>query len=123
MGKRILVVDDDPVGGFLMESRLQKEGFDVQRAQNGEHGLNLAQSYRPELIILDVEMPSMNGYTFVGEKNKNDMIKDIPVIVLTAHEENKNIFARKGVKHYLVKPVNFDLLFAAINTLLPQTGN
>jgi DNA-binding response OmpR family regulator len=63
-------------------------------------------------------MPEMNGYTFIIEMKKEEALKDTPVIVLTAHEENRSIFARRGIKHYLVKPVNFDDLFAKIVELV-----
>jgi DNA-binding response OmpR family regulator len=119
MGKKILVIDDDPVGGALMVSRLSKEGHEVVRAVNGEQGLAKAQEFLPALIILDIEMPEMNGYTFVGEQRKIDSIKDVPVIVLTSHEENKSIFARKNIKNYLIKPVNFDILFSTMNIIFP----
>jgi CheY-like chemotaxis protein len=122
MGKNILVVDDDPVGGALMEARLSKEGYSVVRTINGQKALAAAQHMKPALIVLDVEMPEMNGYTFMNELRKIDGIKDTPVIVLTAHEENKGIFARKGIGNYLVKPVNFDALFAAMKKLLPETA-
>ena len=103
-----------------MESRLSKAGYEVARALNGEQGLKQAANLKPDLIILDIEMPQMNGYTFVIELKKIEPIMNTPVVVLTAHEENKAIFARKGISHYLVKPVNFDVLFAKMNEILPQ---
>jgi len=120
MAKKILVIDDDPVGGALMKSRLAKEGYEVMLALNGDQGLKALASFSPGLIVLDVEMPEMNGYTFVGEIQKIDAAKNTPIIVLTAHEENKKIFARKGISHYLVKPVDFNLLFAQMNELMPS---
>ena len=120
MEKKVLVIDDDSVGRALMEARLTKEGYAVVQAVNGEKGLAAAQTCSPSLIILDIEMPGMNGYTFIGEQRKIDLIKDIPVIVLTSHDENKSIFARNGIKNYLVKPVNFDVLFSSIKTLLSK---
>ncbi len=114
MAKKILVIDDDPVGGRLVEARLLNEGYDVSLVTNGEAGLEALRRERPALIILDIEMPEMNGYTFIIEMKKDEVLKDTPVIVLTAHEENRAIFARRGIKNYLVKPVNFDELFAKI---------
>jgi len=120
MAKRILVVDDDPVGRALMESRLGKAGYEVLQASNGQMGLDMTKAEKPDLIVLDVEMPEMNGFTFVTELKKLEDVKNTPIIVLTAHEENKPIFLRKGIQHYLIKPVNFDDLFAKMNPLLGQ---
>ena len=120
MAKKILVVDDDPVGATLMESRLLKAGYDVLKAMNGQMGLNMAKVNKPELVVLDIEMPEMNGYTCLSELRKFEETKTTPVIVLTAHEENKAIFARKGISHYLVKPVNFDDLFAKMKAILGE---
>ena len=117
MAKKILVIDDDRVGATLMSARVGREGFTVLTAINGRIGLEYAARERPDLIILDIEMPEMNGYTFVMELKKNDGLKNIPVIVTTAHEENRPIFARRGIMHYLVKPVNFDELFPMIDKL------
>ncbi|MBF0330776.1 MAG: response regulator [Candidatus Omnitrophica bacterium] len=118
MAKKVLVVDDDPVGGKLVQSRLSKEGYDVIVATDGDIGLVELRKNLPDLIVLDIEMPEMNGYSFIVEMKKDEAIQNTPVIVLTAHEENRAIFARRGIKHYLVKPVNFDLLFARIVELV-----
>jgi len=106
MAKRILVVDDDAVGLFLMEARLVKAGYEMLQANNGQLGLDLTKAQKPDLIILDVEMPEMNGFTFAMELKKLEDVKNTPIIVLTAHVENKPIFHRHGIDNYLVKPVN-----------------
>ncbi|MBF0386616.1 MAG: response regulator [Candidatus Omnitrophica bacterium] len=121
MAKKILVVDDDPVGVALMEGRLSRAGYETLLAFNGEQGLKFARVDQPDLIILDVEMPEMNGYTFLTEIRKIETLKDVPVIVLTAHEENHKIFARKGIANYLIKPVNFEVLFKQMDQLLGKS--
>lgn len=120
MGKIILIVDDDPVGMKLMASRLSKENYTVLAASDGMEGLVIMKADVPDLLILDIEMPEMNGYTVLLEKQKDPAIKDIPVIVQTAHEENRGIFARRGITHYLVKPVNFDTLLTKIRELVGE---
>jgi CheY-like chemotaxis protein len=120
MPKRILVVDDDPTGRLLMQSRLTKAGYEVLEAADGEMGLSVTKAQKPDLIVLDIEMPGMNGFTFVIELKKQDDIKDTPIIVLTAHQENKPIFQRKGISHYLAKPVDFDELFSKMKTILGE---
>ena len=118
MAKKVLIVDDDPVGIALVERRLRKEGFEVISEQNGQAGLDRTLKDHPDLIILDIEMPEMNGFTFANELKKIEEIKATPIIVLTAHQENKPIFFRKGITNYLVKPVNFDELFKQIAELI-----
>lgn len=118
MGKKILIIDDDRVGVTLLASRIGKEGFEVFMALNGIMGLEYAAREKPDLIILDIEMPEMNGYTFILELKKRDDLKDVPVIVQTSHEENRPIFARRGIKNFLVKPVDFEMLFKKIAELI-----
>ncbi|NLE64441.1 MAG: response regulator [Elusimicrobia bacterium] len=116
--KKIMIVDDDHGEVRLLESRLSKEGFAVSHAENGEDGLALLKKDRPDLIVLDVEMPKMNGYTFIIEMRKDPDCADLPVIVLTSHSENQAIFQRRGIASYLVKPVNFNLLIPKIHAAL-----
>lgn len=118
MAKKILVVDDDPVGQALMLGRLSKAGYEVLQALDGVKGMELAHHNKPDLIILDIEMPKMNGYTFINALRLEGAVKHIPVIVLTARLDNKPIFQRKGISDYFVKPVSMDELLGKIAALL-----
>jgi CheY-like chemotaxis protein len=111
MAKTILIVDDDMVNVKVVQSRLQKQGYNVPYALNGEIALNNLEDVAPDLILLDVEMPTMNGYTFMLEMRKEKKFDAIPVIILTAHNEMEPIFKFNGVKGYITKPINFDTLF------------
>jgi CheY-like chemotaxis protein len=116
---KVLCIDDDQVNIKILQKRLEEKGYKVALALNGEEGLKKAGEDKPDLIILDVEMPTMDGYQFMMQRNKNQELIGTPVIVLTAHEEMQPIFKLKGVKDYLVKPINFDLLFQKMETYLP----
>jgi CheY-like chemotaxis protein len=116
---KILCVDDDQINIKLMQKRLEEKGYQVILAVDGEVGLSRAMTEKPDLIILDVEMPKMDGYQFLMQRNKNKELIGAPVIVLTAHEEMQPIFELKGVKDYLVKPINFDVLFEKLKVYLP----
>lgn len=117
-GKKILVIDDDQTNVKLIETRLTKEGFDVSVAVDGDIGLGRAKEVIPDLIVLDIEMPRMNGYTFIQKLRKIEALQWTPVIVLTAHDDMQSTFEKQGIHEYLVKPVDFDELQKKINTCL-----
>ena len=112
MAQKILVIDDDQVNVQLVQSRLQANGYEVISALDGEAGLRKVKSEQPDLVILDVQMPKMNGYTFMTEYKRIGAAA--PVIVLTAHQEMQPIFTLKGVRGYLVKPLKIENLLEKI---------
>ena len=118
MAKKILIIDDDLTNDKILQARLQSQGYQAIIATDGDEGLLKVKSEKPNLIILDIQMPRMNGYTFMNELKKMEHFKSIPVIVLTAHETMQPIFSLKGVKGYLVKPVNPDILFEKMKQCL-----
>jgi len=111
MSKTILVVDDDRLVVELARRTLEQHGYDVFTAGNGEEALKALATKIPDLIILDVQMPDMNGYTFIVEKNKMPQYFNIPVVMLTASSEMGPLFKRHGVKGYLIKPFKLQELF------------
>jgi len=118
MPKTILVVDDEPVVVEIAKRRLEEKGYDVMTAGDGNGALACLKSKTPDLIFLDVQMPDMNGYTFIMEKNKIPAFVDIPVVVLTAYNETEALFKRHGAKAYLLKPLKLqDLINKAIEVI------
>ena len=123
MGKNILVVDDEVVSRELVKRRLAENGFEINTAQDGLEALSAVQKARPDLILLDIQMPKMNGYAFIGElrKYENEQqppIGRIPVIVLTAHDKMEPIFKRHGARGYVLKPLDMDKLLLMIKDVL-----
>ncbi len=118
MPQKILIIDDDLLNVKLLKTRLESNHYEVITAANGEEGLQKVVKEKPDAIILDVQMPKMNGYTFMLEFRKLGDVSMIPVIVLTAHGEMQPIFTLKGVRGYIVKPIQFELLFEKLNSLL-----
>jgi CheY-like chemotaxis protein len=114
MSKKILVIDDDPTLVKVVQPFLVSHGFSVSIAVDGEDGLAAVQKEAPDLIVLDVHMPKMNGYTFVFELKKLIGAKKIPIIVLTAKEGMAEIFKVEGVKEYITKPFKPEVLLTAI---------
>ena len=112
-GETILVIDDEPINIEVLETRLKLSNYNVISAPDGVDGLQLAGEKRPDLIILDLMMPRMSGYEFCKEIRKNDMLKDIPLIMLTGKDTlvDKIYGYNMGADDYMTKPVNkVDLL-------------
>lgn len=110
MSKNILIADDDHTLTRLIRKFLEDNDYDVMVAHDGEEAIARYRERRPDLMILDVQMPKMNGYAVLFEMRKIDPAV-VPVIVLTCKEEMEDIFRVEGVKEYLVKPVkNSELL-------------
>ena len=120
MAKKILVIDDDRTTARMVQSGLQ-QSFEVEVALDGDIGLEKVKQVRPDLIVLDIQMPRMNGYTFMLELKKLKEAQSIPIIVLTAHNEWEAIFRYKGVKDYMVKPIKIEELLMKINKCLNIT--
>ncbi len=114
MSEKILIVDDDQDFLQLLEYDLKKHGYTVICANNGEEGLQKALSEKPSLVVLDIKMPKMDGYTVVRRLKKEPETKDIPLIVLTSYEPMKDMFKLEGVDDYFVKSVNMDGLMITI---------
>ena len=113
-GEKILIVDDDQDFAQLLEFDLKKKGFQTLLTHNGEEGLAKAINDKPALILLDIKMPKMDGYTFVRRLKKEADTKEIPIIVLTSYEPMKDMFQLEGVNDYFVKSVNMDGLLKTI---------
>ena len=105
----VLVIDDDPNVQDLMRRLLSKEGFRVETASTGEDGLKLASELHPEVITLDVMMPSMDGWAVLSALKADPGLADIPVIMLTILD-SKNLGYTLGASDYLTKPIDRDRL-------------
>lgn len=118
--KKILVIDDHPDSVFLMQDRLEREGFEVITAYDGQTGLERAFNELPDLVLLDVMMPGMNGLEVCRTLVNTPITKDIPVILVTAKTEAEG--TREGLQagafDYIRKPVNKVELLARINSAL-----
>ncbi len=112
--KKVLIIDDEQGLVQLLKARLEANGYEVLTASDGEDGLNLLKSHQPDLIILDVQMPKMDGFTFVQEFKRTSDRKSTPIIVLTAKDKLQDIFKVEGIKDYIVKPFNTSDLLARI---------
>jgi len=118
--KRILVIDDLPENVFMLQDRLEHEGYEVLTAYNGKSGIEKAQNELPDLILLDVMMPDINGFevckTLVGDSRTSD----IPIILVTAKTDPEDIKEGldAGAYDYIKKPINKIELLARVKSEL-----
>jgi CheY-like chemotaxis protein len=112
-------VDDDLLNTTLVMRTLQSNGYEVITAGDGEQALEALKKKIPDLILLDVQMPKMDGYSFIMKKTADPALSKIPVIVLTAEKKTEPLFKRHGVKSYLLKPINPEELLNKIKTIIP----
>ena len=117
---KILLVDDEPDILEFIGYNLKKEGFEVETAQNGLEGLKQAKIFRPDLILLDVMMPQMDGMEMCAELRKLDSFQDTLVVFLSARAEDFSQLAGydAGANDYILKPIKPKVLVSKLNALL-----
>jgi twitching motility two-component system response regulator PilH len=117
--KRILVVDDSATERHVIGSILSKQGFEVSFAEDGEKALAQARLLKPDLVIMDVVMPGLNGFQATRSITKDPVTQHIPVIICTTkgQETDKIWGMRQGAKDYVIKPVNAAELLSKIAAL------
>ena len=124
MSRKILVVEDEAPVAEMIKFGLERAGYKVVLAGNGEEGLFLISQHHPDLIISDILMPVMYGFTFYKELKKNPATARIPVLILTARGKMEDSFKVIGVDDFIIKPFDVDVLLAKIEHSLqkvPQT--
>jgi len=117
---KILIVDDSPTHTATTRKILETAGYEIVTAENGAAGIEAAKSKKPDLILMDVVMPELNGFQATRKLTQDPETKDIPVILLTTKDQNTDKVwgERQGAKAYLVKPPKNDELIAEIEKLL-----
>ena len=118
-GIKVLVIDDEPTVRDLMKRYLMKEGFQVETASGGQEGLFLAKKLHPDVITLDVMMPTMDGWSVLSSLKADPELANIPVIVLTI-VDNKNFGFALGAADYLTKPIDYKRLTHLLEKYQPQ---
>lgn len=124
---RILLVDDEPSIVKMVGKRLEVEGFDVVVAMDGQEGLAKAQAEAPDLIILDLMLPKLNGYEICTMLKQDTRYQNIPIVLFTAKAQDKDekLGMECGANAYVRKPFRAQELLEKIRTLLtksPQPG-
>ncbi len=117
---KVLVVEDNEMNRDMISRRLERKGFEVFQAIDGEEGVQMAFDTDPDIILMDVSLPIIDGYEATKRIRANDNAKQIPIIALTAHalsgDREKALAA--GCDEYDTKPVDFKRLLEKMNNLL-----
>ena len=119
---RILIIDDSPTIIDLLKTILISDGHEVLTANDGVWGLNLAKEHKPDLIILDIMLPKMNGYEVCNLIKFDEKYKDIKILMLTAKAgaESKNIGYETGADEYMTKDLDPDKILAVVSKMLQE---
>ena len=118
MPKKILITDDDKDLVEAMSLRFKKDGYTVIQAYNGEECFERAKTEHPDLVIMDVAMPVMDGYSSVKALKEDDLTKHIPIMILTGKDQMEDIFMMEGVKEYVIKPFEYEVIAQKVKDIL-----
>ncbi len=117
---RVLIVDDSPTETHVLKTMLEKHGHQVMVAATGEEGIRLAQEQTPDVILMDIVMPGVNGFQATRKLSKDPATSGIPIVIIsTKDQDTDRIWAkRQGAKDYIAKPVTESVLLEKIKSVL-----
>ena len=122
---RILIVDDSPTEMYKLTEMLEKHGHEVLKAENGADGVALARQEKPDLVMMDIVMPGLNGFQATRQLTKDAETTHIPVIIVTTkdQETDKVWGTRQGARDYITKPLDEEMLIKTVNSVLGGNQN
>ena len=111
---KILYVEDNPDNVYMLTRRLKKKGFELIIAGDGQEGIDKAIEENPDLILMDLSLPTMDGWTATAKIKEIEQVKDIPIIALSAHAmpEHRDRALKAGCSDYDTKPVDIKRLLS-----------
>jgi DNA-binding response OmpR family regulator len=121
-GKKVLLVDDDEHILRSLRTYLEMEGFDVDTAGGGAEAIEKVDTYHPDLLVLDVMMPGMDGFQVLEALKNKPTTENLPIIMLTAKGQDMDVLRgyQRGASCYMTKPVNYNELVDNINLVFTQ---
>lgn len=124
MTKKVLIIEDNEQNMYLFSFLLQQNGYQVIQAENGHRGLALAEDEKPDFILLDIQLPDMNGYEIAQKLKANPQTVHIPIIAVTSYamvgDREKTV--ESGCTGYIEKPINPDTFLAEIERFTSNIG-
>jgi len=118
--RKILIVEDEGISRTLLMATLEKAGYQVFQAKDGEDAFSVAKAVRPELIISDVVMPEMDGSRLIKRVRQSEFGKKIPFIILTAHNQMQGYFELMDVEDFITKPFDPEDLISRIERVFEK---
>lgn len=117
---RILIVDDSPTEIHVLKTMLEKNGFETLAATSGEEGVDVAKRELPDLILMDIVMPGLNGFQATRQLTKDESTSSIPVIIVTTKDQETDKYwgKKQGATEYVTKPASEGELISKINAAL-----
>lgn len=117
---KILVVDDEPNIVIALEYLLQREGYEVQKAYNGQQALDCMENWTPDIVVLDVMMPGMNGFEVARRLREIPALEHTKIIFLTAKgtQRDKESGYASGAEYYMIKPFDNDVFISTVNEIM-----
>ncbi|MBU1105170.1 MAG: response regulator [Candidatus Riflebacteria bacterium] len=122
MAKTLLIIEDNEQNYYMMRYLLEKKGFKVIGAENGKLGVEAALQHKPDAILLDIQLPEMDGYAVAAELKKHADLANVPIIAVTSYAmvgDREHILAA-GATGYIEKPINPDTFVAEISQFVGQ---
>ena len=123
MKNKILIIEDNEQNMYLMTFLLENNGYEIIQARNGKDGIRLAQEARPHVILLDIQLPEINGYQVAEELRKNKSLDNIPIVAVTSYAMtgDKERILASGATGYIEKPINPDMFISQLQEYLPPS--
>ena len=118
--KKILVADDEEQLALAVKIRFQAKGYQVLTAGDGRQALELIAQQQPDLVILDILMPGMDGYSCLREINRRYGRGKLPVVILTARDRMKDLFELEGIEDYVIKPFDHEDLLLRVERVFKR---
>ena len=117
---KVLVVEDNEMNMQLVEYLLEEGGFEIVKATSGEEALRLTTSEKPDLVLMDIHLPGMDGLSVVRQMKQNDNTRSIPVLALTAHamRGDRDRFLEAGCDGYISKPIDVKTFIPSLQRYL-----
>jgi two-component system cell cycle response regulator DivK len=117
---RILVVDDNALNRMLLRDFLSYKGYEVLEATNGEEGVQIAQEQNPSIVLMDIQMPVMDGFEATRILRHGLTASDVVIIAVTAMEATREEFISAGFDDYIAKPISIKQLSETVNSFIEQ---
>ncbi|NQD35803.1 response regulator [Permianibacter sp. IMCC34836] len=120
---QVLIVDDSPTETHLLREMLEKNGHSVITAENGALGVKVCKEKKPDLVLMDVVMPELNGFQATRQLSKDPTTAHIPIIIVTTKDQETDRLwgLKQGARDYLTKPVSEKALLTTLKSLLGQS--